>query len=184
MSAINSQSTASTGGPGGITLATDAEVRTGTNTVKAVTPASFTARRVVQRVSTQFDKTNTTLAAITGLSANVVAAGVYKFTAVLFVNADATGGYKFDLSGTATATSVVAQIIAQRNDTQAFTLTSRVTALASSAGAAAGTALLVRIEGLIVVNAAGTLTPRFAQNAANGTSSVLAGSWWEVEAVQ
>ena len=45
------------------------------------------------RVSTQFDKTNTTLANITGLSVNVQAGKTYYFEARLFFDADVVGGH-------------------------------------------------------------------------------------------
>lgn len=169
---------------GVVELATDAESRTGTSTALAVTPANLTARRRASRVSAQFDKTNTSLANITGLTADVAAAGTYGFRAVLIVNADATGGYKFAIAGTATATAIIARVTAQRDDTSSFTISARLTSLGSSTGIASGTALLVIIEGSIEVNAAGTLVPQFAQNAANGTSSILVGSTWEVFATQ
>jgi hypothetical protein len=127
-------------------------------------------------VTTQFDKTDTTLADVTGLSIGVQAGRTYNFRAVLFVDADATGGYKLAIGGTATATAIIYNIKAINNATSAFTITSRQTALAGSAGAATGTGLMIEIEGTITVNAAGTLTAQFAQNAANGTSSVLVGS--------
>lgn len=134
------------------------------------------------RVSTQFDKTtDTTLAAITGLTATLVAGKVYKFEANLFIDADVVGGSKFDLSGTATATSVIYELVLIDNTSNANTITSRGTALASASGQAGTTAGFVKITGLIVVNGAGTLTPRFAQNASMGTSSVLAGSNFQVQ---
>lgn len=127
-------------------------------------------------VTTQFDKTNTTLADVTGLSTSVIAGRTYNFVATLYVDADATGGYKFAIGGSATATSIVYNINALNNGSGAYTITSRQTALAGAAGAATGTGLFVQITGTITVNAAGTLTVQFAQNAANGTSSVLVGS--------
>lgn len=131
-------------------------------------------------VTTQFDKTDTTLADITELSIGVQASRTYNFRAVLFVDADATGGYKLAIGGTATATAIRYHIRAINDATGLFTITSRQTALAGSAGAATGTALMIEIEGTITVNAAGTLTAQFAQNAANGTSSVLVGSLFMV----
>jgi len=132
-------------------------------------------------VTTQFDKAaNTTLGDVTGLSTSVQASRTYHFRAVLFVDADATGGYKVAIGGTATATAIVYNIKALNNGSSAYTITSRQTALAGSAGAATGTSLFIEIEGTITVNAAGTLTVQFAQNASNGTSSVLVGSTFDV----
>lgn len=129
------------------------------------------------RVSTQFDKTtDTTVANIPGLTVNVIAGRSYQFRAILHVTADAVGGYKLSIAGTATATNVIYQINAVRDDTNVFTINSRATNLATSTGASGGTTVWVEITGEITVNAAGTLTVQFAQVAANGTSSVLVGS--------
>jgi len=127
-------------------------------------------------VATQFDKTNTTLADITGLTQDVTASRTYNFTANLYYDADATGGGKFAIGGTATATSIIYQINTICNASNTFVINSRQTALAGSAGQAGCTAGHTQITGTITVNAAGTLTVQFAQNAANGTSSVLVGS--------
>ena len=62
------------------------------------------------------------------------------------------------------------------NGTNAFRINSRQTSLGGSAGEAVGTSYYTEIKGTITVNAAGTLTVQFAQNAANGTSSILVGS--------
>lgn len=136
------------------------------------------------RVTTQFDATtNTTLAAITGLTATLVAGKIYRFEAELFVDADVVGGSKFDMSGTATATSIKYQVQLFDNGTNAITINSRQTALAGSVGQAGTTAGFVKITGLIVCNAAGTLTPRFAQNASNGTSSILTASTFTTQEI-
>ena len=135
------------------------------------------------RVTTQFDKTSsTTLGDITGLTANVKAAGVYKFRAVLFTTSNVAGGVKFAIGGTATATSVI--YAAQVFETAGITIgTARATALGTTVGdVTAVTVATCVIEGTIVVNAAGTLTVQFAQNASNGTaSSVLVNSTFTVD---
>lgn len=136
------------------------------------------------RVSAQFDKTtDTTLANVTGLTATLVAGKIYKFEAVLFVDASLVGGSKYAIAGTATATNIVYEIILLDNGTSANTITSRQTALAGSAGQAGTTAGYCLIRGLITVNAAGTLTVQFAQNASNGTSSILVGSNFKTEQI-
>jgi hypothetical protein len=63
-------------------------------------------------------------------------------------------------------------------DAAAVKAQTRATALATSVGGVtAVTAALCRLTGTITVNAAGTLSIQFAQNASNGTaSSVLTGS--------
>lgn len=137
----------------------------------------------IKRASAQFDKTNTTLADVTGLSVNVVAGKSYKFSALLFVNANVTGGSKYAVGGTATATAIIYEITLIDDAANAFSITSRQTALAGSAGQAGTTAGLAKIEGVITVNAGGTLTVQFAQNAASGTSSVLVGSTFTVNEI-
>ena len=133
------------------------------------------------KVGTQFDKTDVTLANVTDLTHNVNAGKSYDFEALLHIDASVIGGSKFAIAGTATATSIIYHIDLLDNTTNAHTITSRQTALGGSAGQAGTTAGLCRIIGTIVVNAAGTLTVQFAQNAANGTSSVLVNSSFEVD---
>lgn len=131
------------------------------------------------RVTAQFDKTSsTTLSAITGLSATLVAGASYYFEITLHVSANAAGGTKYDLNGgTATATALVAEYILTDNGTLANTITSRQTTLAGSVGQTGTTAGMCVIRGLITVSAAGTFIPQFAQNASNAAaSSVLVGS--------
>jgi len=140
----------------------------------------------VPTVTTQFDKTNdATLANITGLSQDLIASRVYIFEAVLWVDANVTGGSKFAIAGTATATNIKYDIMLLDEGTDAYTIVSRQTALAGSAGQAGTTAGLCIIKGLITVNAAGTFTVQFAQNAATPatTSSVLVGSFFNVELI-
>lgn len=136
-----------------------------------------------KRVSTQFDKTNTTLATVTGLSVDVIAGSTYYFKATLHITADATGGHKVAIAGTATATSIIAQVNSLSNSADAIIIANRLTALGSSAGHAGSTEVYCEIEGTITVNAAGTLLVQFAQNAANGTSSVLVGSTFVVHRI-
>lgn len=131
-------------------------------------------------VSTQFDATTTTLATVTGLSVAVVAGKTYKFRAVLHVAADAVGGLKYTVAGTATATSVIWQQIAYNAATGAAISSSRTTSLGTTSNFITTTSDFIAIDGSIVVNAGGTLVIQAAQQAANGTSSVLIGSNLEV----
>jgi hypothetical protein len=137
--------------------------------------------REATRVSTQFDKTNATLANVTGLTATLGAGKTYKFKAVLFVDCDVVGGQKYAIAGTATATSIIYQINSYDNSTNVNTINSRQTALAGSASQAGTTVAYTEITGTITCNATGTLTVQFAQNTASGTSSVLVGSSFTVE---
>lgn len=165
------------------------EVRIGTNSAAAVIydgTNQHAAYPTSDKCTTAaFDvTTNTTLATVTGLTVNVTASRKYRFRAILHVTPDATGGHKYAIAGTATATSVVYQINSINNATNAFRINSRQTALGGSAGDATGTGAFTTIEGFITVNAAGTLLVQFAQNASNGTSSILAGSCWSVVEVK
>jgi hypothetical protein len=135
------------------------------------------------RVSTQFDKTSdTTLANVTGLSRNVEAGRTYAFTAVLYTTSNVAGGVKAAIGGTATATSIIYQADVLDGSTQATVGTARATSLATTVGdVTAVTAARITITGTIVVNAAGTLVPQFAQNTSNGTaSSVLVNSSFQL----
>lgn len=133
-------------------------------------------------VTTQFDKVNTTLANITDLSANVVAGKKYEFEVKLYTTSDVAGGVKASIGGTATATSVIYEALVYDNATLAAQ--TRATSLASPVGGVtAVTAAYITITGTIVVNASGTLTVQFAENAATATSSVLVGSTFVVKEI-
>lgn len=137
------------------------------------------------RVSTQFDKTSSTaLAAITGLTATLVAGATYSFEVYLYVSLSIGGGGKFDMSGTATATAVIYELQVFNNTGLAYILAGQQTALASSDGVTTSCTGFAVIKGTITVNAAGTLTPRFAQNVSNaGTCSVLVGSFMKCDRI-
>ena len=129
------------------------------------------------RVATQFDKTtDTTLANIPGLSLTLTAGRTYQFIATLHVSPDAVGGQKYAIAGTCTATAIIYQVNTINNTTNANIINSRQTALGGSIGVAGGTSDFTMIIGTITVNAGGTLTVQFAENASSGTSSVLIGS--------
>lgn len=137
-----------------------------------------------KRVSTQFDSTGTTLTNITGLTVNVTAGKSYQFRVDARTTSNIAGGIKFAMAGTATATAIVYD--ARCTDTTAIAIgTARGTAMATTvANVTAVTAAYCTIDGLITVNAAGTLTTQFANNVATGTSSVLVGSTYHVVEVQ
>lgn len=137
----------------------------------------------VKRVATQFDKTSdTTLANITGLSATVTAGRTYNFIATLFTTSNVAGGVKAAIAGTATATSIIYEAETSSAGVPGAVGTARATALATAVGdVTAVTVAKITITGTITVNAGGTLTVQFAQNASNGSaSSVLVGSWFRV----
>jgi hypothetical protein len=106
------------------------------------------------------------------------------------VAADATGGHKYSISGTATATSIsywIRSVDTTSSPGNAEIISSRLITLDGVAGESSSGATSVQtvIEGTISVNAAGTLNVRFAQNASttHGTSSVLAGSVFEIQEI-
>lgn len=133
--------------------------------------------------------TTTTLAKVTGasgtatLEVTITSGKWYTFQAKLFVDTDATGGHKYDITGTATATTIIFNVNSIRNSTNAFVINSRQTALTSSVGEASGTAYYTEINGTIKCNAGGSFYLRFAQNAANNTSTVLKGSSFIVKEI-
>lgn len=150
----------------------------------AVDYNGYTRKLGDTRVTSQFDKTSdTTLADITGLTADLTAGSKYRFEAVLFTTSGSSGGVKAAISGTATATSIIYETTVQQGGTPSTITTSRATALGTAVGQVTSvTAATITIKGVIVVNGAGTLTVQFAQNASNGTaSSVLVNSIFIVE---
>jgi hypothetical protein len=127
------------------------------------------------RVTSTFSKTSsTTLAAITGLSAALVAGKTYAFDVELYTASNSSGGINVDLNGgTATATAIIGDAIS--HDAAAVKTQTRIAALNTSVCAVtAVTAANCHITGTITVNAAGTFIPEFAQNASNGTASTVA----------
>ena len=135
----------------------------------------------VSYVTSDFSKTSdTTLANVTGLTYTTVNSGVYRFKANLFLSCGASGGAKVAISGTNTATTIW-YLVSLRTAT-AF-VGEVNTALDGDYGTTAAH-VLCEINGYINVANGGTLTVQFAQNASNGTASiVLAGSWFEVNKI-
>ena len=121
--------------------------------------------------TTQFDKTSdTTLANVPGLSVNVIAGATYVFRAYLPITSALGSGAKVGNGGTATFTSISESAMFY---TTSDVTTATVTASGSIGGRTAAVTFLI-IEGTFKVNAAGTFTIQFAQNASNGTAcSVL-----------
>ncbi len=145
------------------------------------TTCRFLTTQGLVRVSTQFDKTSdVTLANVPGLSVTVLAGKSYGFTATLYTSSNVAGGVQAAIAGTATATAVIYE--GETTAGAAIGAQTRATALATAVGALTTvTAARIDIEGTITVNAGGTLTVQFAQNASNGAaSSVLVGSVFEV----
>lgn len=127
------------------------------------------------RNSAQFDVTSsTTLVNVTGLTRNVESGRVYGFRAYVQTTANVAGGVKLAVGGTATATAISYE--GTLTGGAALVAQTRATALAATVCASTTTTTgTCTIEGVIQVNAGGTLTIQFAQNASNGAaSSVLA----------
>lgn len=148
---------------------------------KASTDTYYYGTANVSYVTSDFSKTSdTTLANITGLTFTTVSGGVYRFKAMLFLSCGASGGAKVSVSGTTTATKI--QYLTSLRTTTAW-VGEVNTAMDGDYGTTAAH-VLGEVEGYIDVNAGGTLTIQFAQNASNGTASiVLEGSWFEVDKI-
>lgn len=136
-----------------------------------------------QITSADHNETTTTLAQVDSLSKTVTAGATYQIRGV-FSTTVTSGGQAWDLSGTATATYLLVQLLCVNSSTGAITLSGRFTALATelnetAAGAHSG---FCTMNGSITVNAGGTLFPRFAQQGtASGTATVLRGALWSVK---
>lgn len=124
-------------------------------------------------VTADFSVTNsTTLVNVTGLTFNVVAGRRYAFEVDAHTTSANTGGIKLAIAGTATATWFLSEGVMFENagvvDQTRTTTIGNVTSAHTTCLAAYSI-----IHGTILVNAGGTLTLQFAQNAANATPSVL-----------
>lgn len=115
---------------------------------------------------------NTTLAIITGTSNNVVASGVYAFTATIRTTAPTAGGIKVQMGGTATATNYNATVF--NYAATVLTITSSAAYGTPDFSSATATAETLVISGTVTINAAGTFGIQFAQNTSNATSSTVA----------
>lgn len=136
------------------------------------------ALQISARVSSQFNVTSSAaLANVPGLSVNVVAGRTYSFNTFLYTSSNASGGVQFAIAGTATATSIIYNALTF--NAAVVSAQTRATALATSVGGVTNVvAAYTEINGTITVNAAGTLTVQFAQNASFATqSSMLVGSF-------
>lgn len=134
----------------------------------------FVGSSHIRVVAAQFDVTNsTTLVDVTGLAVNVDALHTYTFRATLYTVSDVGTGVKVAIGGTCTETSIIYE--ASTQNAGAITQSRTTTKGNAVGGVTAVTAARVDIFGTIVVNAAGTLTVQFAENAAVAatTSSVL-----------
>ena len=178
--------TAPTSSPADMNQIYSADAATGDAQLFARNEAGSVARLTgnLAYLTAQFDvASNTTPQSITGLLRNVEAATRYKFEALLWCTCGTTGGVQIAMNGgTATATSVIFESQLY-DDVTTFALinSARFTALNTGNSTAATTGYFYRISGTILVNAAGTFGPAFAQNVSDGTnSSVLVNSSFQI----
>jgi hypothetical protein len=103
----------------------------------------------------------------------------------LHVTADATGGQKYALAGTATATNIIYDTLIGDIGGLSTPAAGRATALGTSLALAGNTRtdFIVTIRGTITVNAGGTILVQAAQNSASGTTTVLRGSTLRLRAI-
>lgn len=148
---------------------------------------SFVARGNNGWVTTQFDKTDTTLANVTRLSVQLIKGKTYHFLAILYVLPSAVGGQKFTLASDGTlAVNPIRWTVKSLDTTTGTWVIDTKTALGSfSSYADTANIHEHRLEGTCTVSAATTtfgsvMSVQFAQSVANGTSSVLVGSFLEV----
>lgn len=154
---------------------------TGSSTIAAAGDFATDANGLLKtgggsRVTSDFSKTaDTALAAITGLSATLLAATTYGFEAVLYVTCAAAGGFKVDLNGgAATVTSMIADFLSIDNATvRSQVQTDALATLGYNTSGSATTPIKLVISGTITTNGAGTFIPRFAQSSSNATASVV-----------
>lgn len=124
------------------------------------------------RVASAFARTSsTTLTNITGLSVTVVAGKTYEIYAVIPTTSALSGGVKFAIGGTCTATTINYTGTTQ-DAAGGATYMSKSTALGGTVGEQSNvTNAETVIRGEIIVNAGGTLTVQFGQNTSNASAS-------------
>jgi hypothetical protein len=151
-------------------------------TITGVTSTAGVGSTQCARVSAQTDVTSsTTLTAITGLAISLLAGATYAIQVYIPVTATATPGAKFslDTSDTLTATSIsYAGTLFNATTPAASSVT---TTLGNAVASVAGAGTYAILDGTIVVNAAGTLVVKIAQNTSNGTAtSALVNGYMQV----
>jgi hypothetical protein len=132
-------------------------------------------------VASDFPKTDTTIAAVTGLSVAVEANASYVLDGLFYVDGPTGGDCKFNSTQPAGASGFHSIQAADTSATTAFNALNL--GLQSIGGSSivvgligAGTTLVVVYKGELTTVSAGTFQITFAQNAASGTSNCKAGS--------
>lgn len=132
-------------------------------------------------VASDFNSTtNGTLSNVTGLTVTVTASKTYGFKAVLYTTSNVAAGVQAAIAGTATATAIIYE--GQNQAANVIAGQTRASALATAVAATtAVTAARIDIDGVITVNAGGTLTVQLGQNVTNAAATVAKqGSWFKV----
>lgn len=113
---------------------------------------------------------STTLTNVTGMSVTLAAAGTYAVWGYATGTGSAAGGSKIGIGGTATYTLFKASSFMDNAGT--VTGGGLISAAGALQGVTAATAIFY-FDGLVVVNASGTITFQYAQNVSSGTASTL-----------
>jgi hypothetical protein len=127
-----------------------------------------------------FDKTDDTLADITGLTLNLVSGTTYAFRARLHCTCDSSDGIKIQMGGTCSASAVYRSVYVYDLDTFGNSFAGHADAVGISGWTTftGGTNADIIVEGTIVCDGSGTITMQAAENTSSGgtTATVLAGS--------
>jgi len=129
-------------------------------------------------LTTSFSKTNATLASVTSLAQSVLANNTYSFEYILFISADVTGGSQYSIQGSGlTPTLIIYEVeLISNAATGSYAIADSAGDLTTAVGQAGTTDGICKITGTISSSTTGTLILKFAQNAANVSSSILPGS--------
>jgi hypothetical protein len=140
--------------------------------------AFFTGGIYGARVAANFTKSaDVTLAGITGLLVNLESGKTYGIEAWVPATLDAVGGGQWQVGGTFTNTNSVYDVRIYNAATGAISAANRGTSVGGTLINITGVASASYIvSATITVNAGGTFTINFAQQAASGASSVLRGA--------
>lgn len=149
----------------------------------APTTIAHKAFAIVNSTANVTKTSDTSLAAVTGMSVTVEAGLTYHFAFECRWDCVAAGGVQFTISGSATATSIRFHAYLFDSTGEAVIKVDTINALGTAVSTVGTyTAGTCRISGVIVVNAGGTLAPYFAQQTSNGTgSSVYSLAMFRVE---
>jgi hypothetical protein len=121
---------------------------------------------------------NTTLSAITGMSVDVTASGFYAIIGSLSTSSGLSGGLQIALVGTASMTATSCYYYANFFASGAANVTTSGTGTFGTGVGATAAIVNVLFSGTVQVNAGGTLRLYGAQNASNGTNSIVQPLSW------